>query len=71
MLENAVQLAQSAYNSEVNRVGAEAVTMNGDFYKVLGADPLRNPRFDEFLPSRPTSAASMNRRSSGWRPMGG
>jgi len=49
MLENTVQLAQSAYNSEVNRVGAEAVTMNGDFYRILGADPLHNPRFDEVL----------------------
>ncbi|MDP9422502.1 MAG: ATP-binding protein [Pseudomonadota bacterium] len=49
MLENTVQLAQSAYNSEVNRVGAEAVTMKGDFYKVLGPDPMRSPRFEEFL----------------------
>mgnify|MGYP003574971524 FL=1 len=49
MLENTVELAQSAYNSEVNRVGAEAVTMKGDFYKVLGSDPMRNPRFEEFL----------------------
>ena len=30
MLENTVQLAQSTYTSEVNRVGAEAVTMAGD-----------------------------------------
>ena len=49
MLENTVELAQSAYNSEVNRVGAEAVTMTEDFYKVLGPDPMRSPRFDEFL----------------------
>ena len=49
MLENTVEPAQSAYNSEVNRVGAEAVTMKGDFYKVLGSDPMRNPRFEEFL----------------------
>ena len=49
MLENTVELAQAAYNSEVNRVGAEAVTMKGDFYKVLGSDPMRNPRFEEFL----------------------
>ena len=49
MLENTVELAQAAYNSEVNRVGAEAVTMKGDFYKVLGPDPITNPRFDEFL----------------------
>ena len=49
MLENTVELAQAAYNSEVNRVGAEAVTMKGDFFKVLGSDPIRNPRFEEFL----------------------
>src|SRR4029453_17258606 len=49
MLENTVELAQAAYNSEVNRVGAEAVTMTEDFYKVLGPEPMRSPRFDEFL----------------------
>src|SRR5215213_4485037 len=49
MLENTVELAQSAYNSEVNRVGAEAVTMTGDFYKALGPDPMRDPRFEQFL----------------------
>jgi len=49
MLENTVELAQAAYNSEVNQVGAEAVTMKEDFYKYLGPDPLRNPRFEELL----------------------
>ncbi len=49
MLENTVELAQAAYNSEVNRVGAEAVTMKGDFYKVLGPNPMSSPRFEEFL----------------------
>src|SRR5918992_503326 len=49
MLENTVELAQSTYTSEVNRVGAEAVTMKEDFYKYLGPDPLRNPRFEELL----------------------
>ena len=49
MLENTVELAQSAYTSEVNRVGAEAVTMTADFYKYLGASPMQNPRFDEYL----------------------
>ena len=49
MLENTVELAQAAYNSEVHRVGAEAVTMRDDFYKYLGPDPLRNPRFEELL----------------------
>jgi two-component system nitrogen regulation sensor histidine kinase NtrY len=49
MLENTVALAQSAYNSEVNRVGAEGVTMVEDFYKILGPRPLQNARFKEFL----------------------
>ena len=49
MLENTVQLAQSTYTSEVNRVGAEAVTMTEDFYKALGPRPMQSPRFDEFL----------------------
>ena len=49
MLENTVQLAQSTYDSEVNRVGAEGVTMVEDFYKMLGPKPLENPRFDEFM----------------------
>jgi two-component system nitrogen regulation sensor histidine kinase NtrY len=49
MLENTVQLAQSTYDSEVNRVGAEAVTMVSDFTKYLGPKPMENPRFDEYL----------------------
>lgn len=49
MLENTVQLAQSTYTSEVNRVGAEAVTMVTDFNKYLGPKPMDNPRFDEYL----------------------
>ena len=49
MLENTVQLAQATYEGEVNRVGAEAVTMTADFYKYMGAEPLQNPRFDEYL----------------------
>ena len=49
MLENTVQLAQSAYNSEVNRVGGEAVAMAEDFYDKLGPEPLNNSRFDEYL----------------------
>ena len=49
MLENTVELAQAAYTSEVNRVGAEAVTMTADLYKYMGDPPLRNPRFDEYL----------------------
>jgi two-component system, NtrC family, nitrogen regulation sensor histidine kinase NtrY len=49
MLENTVQLAQSTYSSEVNRVGGEAVTMVGDFNKYLGPNPMANPRFDQYL----------------------
>ena len=49
MLENTVELAQAAYTSEVNRVGAEAVTMTADLYKYMGNPPLQNPRFDEYL----------------------
>jgi two-component system nitrogen regulation sensor histidine kinase NtrY len=49
MLENTAQLAQSAYNSEVNRVGGEGVTMVADFYKTLGPRPMESPRFDEYL----------------------
>ena len=49
MLENTVQLAQSTYTTEVNRVGAEAITMSSDFYRFLGDNPVENPRFDEYL----------------------
>ena len=49
MLENTVQIAQAAYTSEVNRVGAEAVTMVGDFYDKLGPRPMQNPLFDKYL----------------------
>ena len=49
MLENTVQLAQSTYTSEVNRVGGEAVTMVADFNKYLGPRPMENPRFDQYL----------------------
>jgi two-component system nitrogen regulation sensor histidine kinase NtrY len=49
MLENTVQLAQSTYSSEVNRVGGEAVTMVADFKKYLGPRPMANPRFDQYL----------------------
>lgn len=49
MLENTVGVAQSAYDSEVNRVGAESVAMVADFYKILGPQPMRSARFDEYL----------------------
>ena len=49
MLENTVQLAQSTYTSEVNRVGAEAVTMAGDLSRFLGNSTIESPQFDEYL----------------------
>jgi two-component system nitrogen regulation sensor histidine kinase NtrY len=49
MLENTVQLAQSTYSSEVNRVGAEAVTMAGDLARFLGSSTIESPQFDEYL----------------------
>ena len=49
MLENTVQLAQSTYTSEVNRVGAEAVTMAEDLVKFSSTDPVGTPRFEEYL----------------------
>ena len=49
MLENTVQLAQSTYSSEVNRVGAEAVTMAGDLSRYLQASTIDSPQFDEYL----------------------
>lgn len=49
MLENTVQLAQSTYTSEVNRVGAEAVTMSGDLTRFLATNPVESPAFEEYL----------------------
>ena len=49
MIENTTQLVQSTYTSEVNRVGGEAVTMVADFYKFMGATPIANPKFDQYL----------------------
>src|SRR5262245_59428098 len=49
MLENTVQLAQSTYTSEVNRVGAEAVTMASDLARFRGSNPIDSPQFDEYL----------------------
>ena len=49
MLENTVELAQSAYNSEVNRVGGEAVAMAGDLSGALAGYPIASPQFEEFL----------------------
>jgi two-component system, NtrC family, nitrogen regulation sensor histidine kinase NtrY len=49
MLENTVELAQATYTSEVNRVGAEAVTMAGDLSRFLGSSSIESPQFDEYL----------------------
>ena len=49
MLENTVQLAQSTYTSEVNRVGAEAVAMAGDLPAICSELPINSPLFEEDL----------------------
>ncbi len=49
MLENTVELAQSTYTSEVNRVGAEAVTMAGDLTRFLAGSSVESPEFEEYL----------------------
>ncbi len=59
MLENTVQLAQSTYTSEVNRVGAEAVAMAGDLSGALGSYPMNSPQFEEYL-ARQTYQRSLN-----------
>jgi two-component system nitrogen regulation sensor histidine kinase NtrY len=59
MLENTVELAQSTYTSEVNRVGAEAVAMSGDLSTALNAYPLASPQFEEYL-ARQTYQRSLN-----------
>ncbi len=47
MLENTTQLAQSAYNSEVFRVGEQAVPMAEDLSRTLNDVPVDSPQFDE------------------------
>jgi two-component system nitrogen regulation sensor histidine kinase NtrY len=59
MLENTVQLAQSTYTGEVNRVGAEAVAMSGDLSGALTDYPLASPQFEEYL-ARQTYNRSLN-----------
>ncbi|HEU4498267.1 MAG TPA: hypothetical protein VFR60_02915, partial [Sphingomicrobium sp.] len=49
MLENTVELAQSTYTSEVNRVGAEAVTMAGDLSRFLESSSIEGPQFEQYL----------------------
>ncbi len=59
MLENTVQLAQSTYNSEVNRVGAEAVAMSGDLSGALPRYPITSPQFEEYI-ARQTYQRGLN-----------
>ncbi|MGI8932017.1 MAG: sensor histidine kinase [Sphingomicrobium sp.] len=59
MLENTVQLAQSTYASEVNRVGAEAVAMSGDLSGYLTQLTIDSPTFEEGL-ARQTYNRSLN-----------
>ena len=59
MLENTVQLAQSTYTSEVNRVGAEAVTMAGDLNAALAQYPMSSREFEDYL-ARQTYQRSLN-----------
>jgi two-component system nitrogen regulation sensor histidine kinase NtrY len=59
MLENTVQLAQSTYTGEVNRVGAEAVAMSGDLSGALTDYPMGSPQFEEYL-ARQTYNRSLN-----------
>jgi len=59
MLENTVQLAQSTYTSEVNRVGAEAVAMAGDLSGALSNYPMASPEFEEYL-ARQTYQRGLN-----------
>jgi two-component system, NtrC family, nitrogen regulation sensor histidine kinase NtrY len=59
MLENTVQLAQSTYTGEVNRVGGEAVAMAGDLSAALAEYPMTSPQFEEYL-ARQTYNRSLN-----------
>jgi two-component system nitrogen regulation sensor histidine kinase NtrY len=47
MLENTVQVARSTYDSEVERVANETVTMSGDVAGYLRAIAIDDPRFAE------------------------
>jgi two-component system nitrogen regulation sensor histidine kinase NtrY len=49
MLENTAELAQSTYNSEVNRVGEQAVPMAGDLAGTLAQSPIDSAEFDEIF----------------------
>jgi two-component system, NtrC family, nitrogen regulation sensor histidine kinase NtrY len=52
MLENATDLAQSNYNRELNRVGANAVAMSGDISRYLREVSYDNPLFVQALGSQ-------------------
>ncbi|MEO5612007.1 MAG: ATP-binding protein [Sphingomicrobium sp.] len=47
MLENTVQVARSTYDSEVERVANETITMSSDLAGYLRAVPIEDPRFAE------------------------
>lgn len=47
MIENTVQLSESAYRKEIDRVGEETVTMSGDLAGYLREVPLDSPQFAE------------------------
>jgi two-component system nitrogen regulation sensor histidine kinase NtrY len=47
MLENTVQVAQSSYDREVDRVAAETVTASGNLAGYLREIPIDDPRFAE------------------------
>jgi two-component system nitrogen regulation sensor histidine kinase NtrY len=47
MLENTVQVAQSGYDREVDRVAAETVAASGNLADYLRAIPMDDPRFAE------------------------
>ncbi|HEU4956047.1 MAG TPA: ATP-binding protein [Sphingomicrobium sp.] len=59
MLENTVALAQSTYDSEINRVGGEAVAMAGDLAGALTQYPMSSREFEDYL-ARQTYQRSLN-----------
>ena len=49
MLENASTIAQETYQSEIDRVNRETITMAGDIAGVLSEVPIDRPEFAEFM----------------------
>jgi len=47
MLENTLELTQQVYNTEVNRVGAEAVAMDSDLNELLRQYPMDSKLFED------------------------